>query len=180
MDMAKNEVDNVGTGIVRFTLGGSAGGALARAAEVQSADEKKVESIYAVVFKDTQAGVGAHETDQDPLYRCVEAKVVPGKGTTPTYEFEVGESGHFWFCFVANPGTDLIQSLQTMQIGTCTTCGFKALLESQAPDTKPMLMISDFKKVEVTNKPVTNINTVDLERVMARIDIVNQADGVTV
>ncbi|EJW95536.1 hypothetical protein EVA_16357, partial [gut metagenome] len=67
-----------------------------------------------------------------------------------------------------------------MAVGVTKISEFKALLEEQDPDTKPMLMTSDFVKAEVTNKTITDIRQVNLMRAMARIDIVNQADGLTV
>ena len=176
-----------GTGTVRFTLGGSTGKTATRAdgtAQMQTEEERKVETLLAVVFRDASgdAATGANdqEDNADTFFKVIEILKAGDNIQKPEgYSFEVGEPGRYHICFVANPGNALKGKIQAF--GTDKTVqDFKTLEGDQDPDTTPMLMTSGFYGANIGTSADTDLGKVILTRAMARIDILNLADGITV
>ena len=166
---------------VRFHVGGSAVLPVIRASETHTADEKKVGSLYAVVFKDgtnaAKTGTNNAEIGTETFHKCVEV-FKDGDLTTSEYIFEVGEVGAYQICFVANPDALLKAAIEGL--ASKTVADFKSLVVSQEPSAKPMLMTSGFYGAMVSGVRAANLGVVELTRVMARLDLVNKAPGVTV
>ena len=177
--------DPAKAGTVRFKLGGSAGKVMTRAAgdELQTAEEKQVSGLLAVVFRDADGavttGTANAEEDTDPFFKAIDVLSGGADLTGEGYTFEIGEPGAYHICFVANPGTELKTGIGAFTEGVSTVSDFKALVAAQDPGTKPMLMAGTFLGAGIGNTGA-DLGTVILSRIMARIDIVNMADGVTV
>lgn len=174
---------------VSFKLGGSVGTASSRAASVtQTDEEKELKSLYAVVFADPDASNltdrdTGHETAEDLFVAAIYVDLKnynSGSATTPNLSFVLGEQGHYNICFVANPSKtleDAIKGLETTQ----TVSDFEKLVEESAPDLESsFLMTSPFYAVTTAYLKPATIPIVNLTRAVARIDVVNKADGVTV
>ena len=175
---------NDGEGVVRLALGGAAGSATKTRAEETTieaeSDEKTVESLYAVVFKDAVVSNEDGEDNSTDLFFKVITPEVSDESNELVREFSVG-TGDYQICFVANPSEDLLSEIKGLTAGSSSVEDFKKLVETKSPDTKPcMLMTSSFYKAAVTSGEATDLETVTLERAMARIDIVNKADGITI
>ena len=192
-------------GNIRFSLSGAIGSGKAAApkqsslstrggglpgtrAEIQTADEKKVTGLYAVVFKDVDNAVATGETGResatDTFYKMFDVLSLNNQSELQAdtdYYFKVEDDGHYFICFVANPGVDMKTKLQGLTTSS-TVNDFKKLLEDKVdPGTKPgMLMTSEFIGAVSSMGEETDLGTVHLKRAMARIDIVNQADGITI
>ena len=193
-------------GNIRFSLSGAIGSGKAAApkqsslstrggglpgtrAEIQTADEKKVTGLYAVVFKDVDNAVATGETgresDADTFYKMFDVLSINNQNelqANTDYYFKLEDDGqHYLICFVANPGDDMKTKLKGLTTSS-TVKEFKELLEDKvAPETKPgMLMTSEFIGAVPSVEEVTDLGSVHLKRAMARIDIVNQADGITI
>ena len=192
-------------GNIRFSLSGAIGSDKAAApkqsslstrggglpgtrAEIQTADEKKVTGLYAVVFKDADNAVATGETGResatDTFYKMFDVLSLNNQTelrADTDYYFKVEDNGHYFICFVANPGDDMKTKLKALTTSS-TVKEFKELLEDKVdPGTKPgMLMTSEFIGAVSSMGEETDLGTVHLKRAMARIDIVNQADGITI
>ena len=184
MDSTGNLNDGSGdAGVVRFKLGGSAGDVITRAGgELQTADEKRVGTLLAVVFRDLDGGAATgtadSEDDADTFVKVIDVLDGGGDLADKEYSFEIGEPGAYQICFVANPGDGLKEKIGALA-ETSPVSAFKGLVEEQLPETKPMLMTSTFLGAKIGNTE-TDLGTVRLQRVMSRVDIVNQADGITI
>ena len=177
-----------GMATVYFRLGGSAeSGVITRAgAEWQDADEKKVSSLLAVIFKDA-GGSGvtdASEEAGDAFYRAIElgeSDLTPGADGKIPLALDLDDAAAFQFTFVANPSDALKNEVKGWQAdGSKTVADFKALVVEQEPATKPMLMTSAFKGAVLNWNASTDLGEIRMTRAMARIDIINQAAGVTI
>ncbi len=119
---------------------------------------------------------------------------VDGVTTTDTYTLPVS-TGSYQIVFVANSDGSLKASLDALKEGSSTVKDFKNTVCAQAPDSKydssssetspGLLMVSDFYGAVVKTEETTSLaknedGIVYLERVMARIDIVNKASGITI
>ena len=185
-----NTESNEGT--ISFTLGGAAGKTTTRATTTTAADnEKKITSLYAVLFRSTSTtadsaanGTQNTETADDIFIKAVSLTATSTNVTT-AYNAEAGTAtfkaptDNYQICFVANPGTELATAINSLELGVSTIKDFKALVETQAPDTKPMLMTSNFYTAKVTKSTAVEL-AVSMVRAMARIDVVNKANGITV
>ena len=185
-----NTESNEGT--ISFTLGGAAGKTTTRATTTAAADdEKKITSLYAVLFRSTSTNAGSAangtqntETADDIFIKAVSLTATSTNVTT-AYNAEAGTAtfkaptDNYQICFVANPGTELATAINSLELGVSTIKDFKALVETQAPDTKPMLMTSNFYTAKVTKSTAVELE-VSMVRAMARIDVVNKANGITV
>ena len=172
---------------VSFRLGGSVG--TASRAVTQTDEEKALKSLYAVVFADADAskipdGTANKEADADLFVAAIPVDLTNyNKGETatqPNLSFVLGEQGNYNICFIANPSEQL-----TTQITSLTAekkvSDFKALVEETAPSLESsFLMTSPFYAVTTAYGQTATIGTVELTRAVARIDVVNKADGVTV
>lgn len=170
-------------GVVRFKLGGSAGEVITRAGgELQTAEEKRVSTLLAVVFKDLDGNATTNEKDgeddADTFIKVIDVLNGGGDLTGNVYSFEIGEPGAYQICFVANPSDALKGKIENLTT-TSPISAFKGFVEEQLPETKPMLMTSSFLGAKIGNAEA-DLGTVSLSRVMSRIDIINQADGVTI
>ena len=185
-----NTESNEGT--ISFTLGGAAGKTTTRATTTAAADdEKKITSLYAVLFRSTSTTAGSAtngtqntETADDIFIKAVS---LTATSTNVTTAYNAGDgtatfkapTDNYQICFVANPGTELATAINSLELGVSTIKDFKALVETQAPDTKPMLMTSNFYTAKVTKSTAVEL-AVSMVRAMARIDVVNKANGITV
>ncbi len=173
-------------GVVRLTLCGSAGkAAKTRAvgdtlAGKATEEEKAVKTVFAVLFNDKDTS-GEGEDKSDTFFKAVRLTTTAGNDGSLSTEFNVG-SGNYQICFVANSGMALTAGIAKLKAGVSTVADFKALVEQQDPATKEggMLMVSDFYAAAVMPDKATDLGSVSLERAMARIDIVNLADGITI
>lgn len=180
-------------GKVIFSVGGSkaqtranGGEQLKESAVLQTEEEKKVTSLLAVVFADKEGGVvvgtNDQEADDDVFYKAIDVLETNGETElqeNKAYEIIIGETNHYHLCFVANASETLRTSIYGL--AGMTVKDFKALVETQYPETKPMLMTSDkFYGVDATATDNRQLGTIHLQRAMARIDIVNAAEGFTV
>ena len=182
---------------VSFKLGGSVGGTTSRAANItQTAAEKHLKSLYAVVFQDADASDDIHNGDvnkaaeSDLFVEAIPVDLSNFSQDDPssTLSFSVGDEGYYNICFVANPsGSDeeplggLAQKITELEPGKSTVSDFKQLVETEEPDlAKSFLMTSDFYAVATAYGNTANIGKVALTRAVARVDLLNKADGVTV
>lgn len=177
---------------VGFRLGGAAGGASSRIAtkegetvsdgELQTNWEKQVNSLLAVVFKDTKPSGNTEDNTADTYFRTVEVDL--GGKTDPVIEdlsFLVGDEGNYQVIFVANADENLTGKINALEKDVSTVQTLKNLEVSQSPDTKPgMLMTSGFIGFHASLTTPANLGIVYLRRIMSRIDLVNMAEGITV
>ena len=201
----KSEVKTDKGNIIRFSLSGAIGSGKAAApkqsslstrggglpgtrAEIQTADEKKVTGLYAVVFKDADnavaTGAKGGESETDTFYKMFDVLSINNQTelhANTDYYFKVEDNGHYFICFVANPGDDMKTKLKALTTSSTVKEFKEILVDRQSPETKPgMLMTSEFIGAMSSMGEETNLGTVPLKRAMARIDIVNQADGITI
>ena len=96
------------------------------------------------------------------------------------FTFNLG-TGNYQICFIGNPSADMQTAIAGLKAGTSTVAAFKALTEDLDPGNKDngMLMTSDFTKCTVTTDELS-LGTITLVRAMARVDIVNKANGITI
>lgn len=129
--------------------------------------ERKIESLYAVVYK-TSSGLH-HKTVQ-----CTDL-------TNGKFEFDNEKSGEFYFFLVANPDADLVAKLMA---GPSTPEDLGMLVATQTPGednrASSFLMTSDRKNVTVQSKKSTDLGAIKLVRVAARFDIYNTIDGLEI
>lgn len=177
---------------VGFRLGGAAGGASSRIAikegetvsdgELQTNWEKQVNSLLAVVFKDTKPSGDTEDNTADTYFCTVEVDL--GGKTEPVIEdlsFLVGDEGYYQVIFVANADEKLTGKINALEKDVSTVQTLKDLEVSQSPDTKPgMLMTSGFIGFHASLTTPANLGIVYLRRIMSRIDLVNMAEGITV
>lgn len=179
---------------VDFRLGGAAGNASSRMVEGESASggelqtnlEKQVNSLLAVIFTDADPSGDTEDNANDKFFRTV--KIDLGGETIPVIDnlsFLVGDEGDYIVIFVANVDEEkdkaLADALAGLKKGVTTVGEFKNLEVSQAPETKPgMLMTSGFIRFRSSLVEAVDLGTVYLRRIMSRIDLINMADGVTV
>lgn len=172
------------TGTVCFNFSGAVGEATTRA--YQTDEERLVTKLWAVVFtkpqvetKDASSTESSETTENyDTWVYSTYKDIVPANDIlydNKDYYLDL-EQGDYYICFVANPEDDLQTAIPTSK----TVSGFKELTVKKDPDTKPMTMVSDFKKATVEENKTCDLGTVDLARIMARIDIINKAKGITV
>ena len=180
-DIKKEEINEKGN--IRFSFDGAIG----NASKAQTADEKKVTSLYAVVFNDA-AGVAVNgkvgsASPSEKFYKLF--NVLEHNGSA---ELKAGmdyflkmEDGHYYICFVANPGNEMIGKLKALTSAS-TIKDFKELVEDKvSPETKPgMLMTSAFIGLVSAKDKESKLNQIELKRAAARLDIVNKVEGVTV
>lgn len=174
---------------VSFKLGGSVSPATRAASVTQTAEEKALTKLYAVVFADPDAsgitdGDTGHEDDNDLFVSAISVDLTnynsPTGATQPNLSFVLGEQGHYNICFVANPSTQL-ESAITGLTTEKKVSDFEALVEESEPNlASSFLMTSPYYAVTTAYTHQATIKTVTLTRAVARIDVLNQADGVTV
>ncbi len=152
--------DGGGEGAVRFSIGVPSGPVTKAVGDELAAedDEKSVNTLYAVLFRDADAsGSGAdkgQEDDGDVFFRMFDvlnegkAYVEESSGedgetvtttstttSTDTYILPVS-TGSYQIVFVANPDASLKASLDALEAGVSTVSDFKGTVCSQAPDSK--------------------------------------------
>ena len=155
---------------VHLTLGGAAAKSLTRAATEAATDEEKdVRTLHAVLF-DTHEG----------FYDTVEARK-DGDG----WSFIVEKDATYEVYLVANANEALITTLRSIDKGTeadDAEKGLESVIANQAPgEAYQFLMLSKYpQKVTTRITETENLGEVRMERLAARFDIVNQAEGVTV
>lgn len=180
---------------VSFKLGGSV--SPATRAVTQTDEEKALTSLYAVVFADPDAsGIGDGTENQaskeDLFVSAISVDLTnynSGAATTPNLSFVLGEQGHYNICFVANPSgysadgplSGLAAKITGLEAGVSKVSDFEALVEESEPNLdNSFLMTSPYYAVTTAYTKQATIPEVTLTRAVARIDVLNQADGVTV
>ena len=176
-------------GVVRVKLStaGTATRAVGEALTDAATDEEKtVKSIYVVAFKDidqtdavTTPTTSGDEADDDVLIKAELIKSFTGDNSNE-FTFNLG-TGNYQICFIGNPSADMQTAIAGLKAGTSTVAAFKALTEDLDPGNKDngMLMTSDFTKCTVKADGLS-LGTITLVRAMARVDIINKADGITI
>ncbi|MBD5234208.1 MAG: hypothetical protein HDS65_08540 [Bacteroidales bacterium] len=155
---------------IHVHLSGAAGGTDSRATVTADKSEKTVNSVLAVLF-DTHEG----------FFKTVEASKV----ADDEYTFIVEKDATYRIYLVANADADLRKALEDIDPGTDADDaenGLEAVIAAQAPDAKDnFLMLSKYPETVTTRITETqSIGTVHMERLAARFDIVNKAEGITV
>ena len=181
-DIKKEEINEKGN--IRFSFDGAIG----NASKAQTADEKKVTSLYAVVFNDA-AGVAVNgkvgsANSSEKFYKLFNVLEHNGSAELKAgmdYFLKMEEDGHYYICFVANPGNEMTGKLKALTSAS-TIKDFKELVEDKvSPETKPgMLMTSAFIGLVSAKDKESKLNQIELKRAAARLDIVNKVEGVTV
>lgn len=181
-DIKKEEINEKGN--IRFSFDGAIG----NASKAQTADEKKVTSLYAVVFNDATGvavnGKAGSANSSEKFYKLFNVLEHNGSAELKAgmdYFLKMEEDGHYYICFVANPGNEMTGKLKALTSAS-TIKDFKELVEDKvSPETKPgMLMTSAFIGLVSAKDKESKLNQIELKRAAARLDIVNKVEGVTV
>ncbi|MDE6234269.1 MAG: hypothetical protein K2M56_00780 [Muribaculaceae bacterium] len=156
---------------VRFTLGGSARKSVTRAATTTPAEEneKAVENVLAVMFD-----------IHDGFYKTVEARE-----EGDSYGIVVEDDSTYDIFLVANADDVLRTDLENIPAGTSADDpekGLEAIVAAQPADSESKFLMLSKGSERVTTKitETYSIGEVHMERLAARFDIVNGADGVEV
>lgn len=156
---------------VRFTLGGSARKSVTRAATTTPAEEneKAVENVLAVMFD-----------IHDGFYKTVEARE-----EGDSYGIVVEDDSTYDIFLVANADDALRTDLENIPAGTSVDDpekGLEAIVAAQPADSESKFLMLSKGSERVTTKitETYSIGEVHMERLAARFDIVNGADGVEV
>lgn len=174
---------------VSFRLGGSVSPATRAASVTQTDEEKALTSLYAVVFADTDAastmkdGTENQAVDNDLFVAAISVSLDnynSGSAAEPNLSFVLGEQGHYNICFIANPSEQLTAAITGLTKGVSKVSDFEALKEETAPALTNFLMTSPYYAVTTVYSKQATIAQVALTRAVARIDVLNQADGITV
>lgn len=157
--------------------------------EIQTSEEKQVSNLFAVVFEDAIA-TGTTEVSTDIFHKCVEIDLTNVTTNLVNLSFTLGSEGDFLVTFVANANPALQGKIKALTSASTVQNLKDIIVESPDPSTKPdngnlndqpgMLMTSAFYKFTASYDLPTNLHTIYLNRVMSRIDIINEAPGVTV
>ena len=160
---------------------------------IQTSEESTVSSLVAVLFTDIsgadssfKSGQTDTEADDDTFYGY---QILVGDGgdyssfvleSEEEMRVEMEDEGYYQICFVANPSDDLLSTIEGFASASANTIAdFKALVETQDPATTPMPMHST-AFYNVYSGQDTDLGTVTLQRIMARIDIVNIVTNVVI
>ena len=173
---------------VYVRLAGAAGKSNTRAGEeeMQTADEKKVNSVLAVLFDTHYKADPSDSESRIGFYKTVDATLVDE--ATGEYSFIVEKDATYDIWLVAN-ADDALTGLLKGTDGTdgalrpgATVEDFSSLIAAQAPDRQgEFLMVSTYSEKVTTEIDKTySIGEVHMERLAARFDLVNKAEGVTV
>lgn len=167
---------------ISFTIGARGTGSRADG-EIQTANESKVESLLAVIFTDadgannTKVITSAEDNTNDLFYEAIDLDVTGITSDTKEYNIKFTECGPYQVCFIANPSETLKTAINGLTKGTSTVNDFKTLVEDDGePEGKPMLMTSEFFGVNVLQATNIKIGNVELERAMARIDVICESE----
>lgn len=166
---------------VVFTLGGStraSGNNDNHTTQAASENEKKINSLLAVVFGEDGLYYKTFETDY--------------QADNQTASFDIEKNGTYDIWFVANADEDLSTALKTLTNQNTdpqvTADDLQALIASQPVGKQdgldawePFLMLST-QACHITSKhgTVTNGGVVMMRRLAVRIDLVNAAEGVEI
>ncbi|MBD5233211.1 MAG: hypothetical protein HDS65_03430, partial [Bacteroidales bacterium] len=169
-DIRPESAGNTAPGVY-LRLAGAAKATASRATTAATDDEKTVDNVLAVLF-DTHEG----------FYKTVEATPVPG---SDQYSFIVEKDATYDIYIVANADTELSESLKNIPQATSAddpTKGLEAIVAGQAPDEPgKFLMVSKYpEKVTTKITESHSIGEVHMERLAARFDILNKAEGITI
>ena len=183
-----------GANTITFTLSTSSSAA-SRATEetlddtYQTTAESTVSSLIAVVFTDVSEdavnGDSSSGDTSDTFFECYD---LTDKGVTDsdsgetTYTLTVSDEtlkGYYQFCLVANADDDLVDKIEGLTKDKSTLSDFQNLVVTQDPST--MIMTSEsFYGIVTPTDDTTDIGTINLKRLMARIDILNLAEDITI
>lgn len=168
-----------------FSIGGSAGVFdSTRADEIADAEEK-VHSLYALIFE-------ANETDYEFSTRS--AVINDGKDDNQFLRMEklaIDDNnledcyielpaGYYNICFVANPDDTLLSSLYDLKDNNCSDFINEIVSSTPLDREKGLLMTSQFYGIEIRKAVISNLGRVMMRRAMARIDIDNRTEDITI
>lgn len=161
-------------GSISFTLGGSAGAPVVARTRgegetIQNENEQHVNSLYVVSYKANQMKAVVQATKDE----------VTGK-----WAANVGASGSLELYFVANPSADLVQSMQSLAVGSYPSA-LLALTESTAPKTDGtenafLMTAHQVASVSTSGDVATDIGSIGLQRAANRIDITSVPSGFSI
>ncbi|MDY3068154.1 MAG: hypothetical protein SOR57_00555 [Parabacteroides sp.] len=193
-------VNESGNGQIKVRLSGSAktvgGVPVTKAGSVAgSPEESNVDALLAVAFNDLAAsasmsGGASTEDDGDTFYKIIEIPVT--EDSPSELSFGLGMEGDFQICFIANANETLKNKLgEVLTSSSNTVKDLKDFVMTtddgstsiQAPDSKEggMLMVSPFYSVKSSfSSSAAQELSVNLTRLMARMDIVNACDGINI
>lgn len=140
--------------------------------------EKTVNSLYAVVFKDSD---GNQQEDDNDVYHGYFKADVSQNGTQYDCSFRMNQSGDYVICFIANPNDAFVSGkLGSLTKGTSTVSNFKNLDVEQDPEEFFMTSSKFYSLNLGTISRTTTISNVTMKRAMARVDVKNSSDGLDV
>lgn len=182
-----------GANTITFTLSTSSNAA-SRATEetlddtYQTTAESTVSTLIAVVFTDVSEdavnGNSSSGDTSDTFFKCYD---LTNEGVTDSYSGETTYTltvsdetlkGYYQFCLVANADETLTSKIKALTTSS-TLSDFQNLVVTQDPST--MIMTSEsFYGIVTPTDDTTDIGTINLIRLMARIDILNLAEDITI
>ncbi len=170
------------TGKLRFRIGGSATSRAAVGRAYQTESEKKVSRLVAVFFTGNTEKTGPVQPQGNETFReyveIIRSTDDPLQ-ENQEYTIELTTPATLMMCLVANPDDDLLQRISQLQ-ASASISTFKALATEANPDDSDKLMTSDFYSIYLPKNGNASLGTVDLTRAMARVDIINLAQGITI
>lgn len=181
--------NNAGRGEVIFSLAGAPTASSRAATEIQDQTEKAIRNLYAVVFR-VNTGDYVDMTSKTPsasypMYSVINVFDDSDDHGGESFKLDISTPDRYFITFVANADSDFktyldnaITSNPGINIET-----FKAQIADQMPTdcgntTDKFLMTSEFYGVNLLNAFSVELGVVDMQRVHARIDIYNQAEGI--
>ncbi|MDE6247277.1 MAG: hypothetical protein K2M41_05490 [Muribaculaceae bacterium] len=155
---------------VTFSLGGAAKKTLTRAYVTALDEEKTVNDIIAVLYN-THTG----------FYKIVEPKPYGAD----EYQIAGLDDATYSVYFIVNASDALKAQLNAIPAGTLVddaTYGLEQIVTDQAPDVDNnfLMMCANPATVTTTSNNTESLGEIHIQRLSARFDIVNAADGVTI
>ncbi len=165
------------TGKLTFRLGGAAAGRSTTERAIQTDAERTIHRLVAVFFNGNVEQTGTVQPQDNETF--IECKEILNPTDGQEYTIELSSQTKYTMCLVANPDATLLQAIQNLTTAS-TLDNFKGLTTTADPDENSKLMTSDFYSIYLPQNGSASLGTVDLTRAMARVDIVNLANGVTI
>ena len=165
------------TGKLTFRLGGAAAGRSTTERAIQTDAERTSHSLVAVFFTGNVEQTGTVQPQDNETF--IQYKEILNPTDGQEYTIELSSQTKYTMCLVANPDATLLQAIQNLTTAS-TLDNFKGLTTTANPDGNSKLMTSDFYSIYLPQNGSASLGTVDLTRAMARVDIVNLANGVTI
>ncbi len=163
-----------GKGTVHFRLGGSAAPRTTRADETIAAEENErhIDNLYLMLWNMEGEYIGVVEAIQTP-------------GESGEYDINIEKDGNYVAYFVANIGEETLSQLSEMQfdkncIHNLSPTLSNFVFKDEIDANKIPMRSSNFVYFSSSVRNTTDLGTVNMTRHLARIDIINQADDVTI